>query len=89
MLVLSTGAASWAQTILWLLPCYLRLEIWWPLVGTAGIFAAYRLYKRGTAPCSLEISAMRAIAALLWFAGAVRLRQCLEEGAPNQFPFIV
>ena len=87
MLALSTSAAPWSQTILWLLPCFLRLELWWPLVGTASLFAAYRLFEPRTVPSSLHISIMRASGALLWFAGAVTLAAIFGGGRSQPITF--
>ena len=44
MVGLSANAEPWSRTIFWLLPCYLRLEIWWPLVVTGALFTIQRLF---------------------------------------------
>jgi hypothetical protein len=87
MLELSTDAASWSQTILWLLPCYLRLEIWWPLVGTAGIFAACRAFNSRMTSSSPKISIRRTMGALLWFAAAVTLAAMFGGGRSQPISF--
>jgi hypothetical protein len=86
MLALSTSATPWAQTIVWLLPCYLRLEIWWPLVGTASIFAAYRLCRPGVSS-SPEIRIMQALGALLLFAAAVMIAALFGGGRSQPISF--
>jgi hypothetical protein len=69
MLELSTSAASWSRTIFWLVPCYLRLELWWPLIAVASIFAVYRIGKSEKNSTPAPIAPI--IWALLWFCGTV------------------
>jgi hypothetical protein len=85
MLGFAAYAASWRQTILWLIPRYLRLDIWWPLVATGGIFAVVRFIR----PQSGErpIQTYREIGAMVWFAAAVAFTAAFAGGRsqPDSF----
>jgi hypothetical protein len=87
ILDLSAGAASWSRTIFWLVPCYLRLDVWWPLVGTASIFAVYRIVRSRPAGEATETSISPAIWALLGFGGTVALTATFGGGRSQSISF--
>lgn len=94
MLDLAAGAATWSRTVFWLLPCYLRLEIWWPLAMTGSIFAAHRIsntwtLRRTSQPLQRppQTSIAPAIWILLWFAGSVTLTALFGGGRSQPVTF--
>lgn len=80
MLSFSANAASWKETIFWLIPCYLRLEIWGPLVAIAGTFAAGRFIRAHHAKEPLRTSAGTTISALAWFSVTVAFTAAFAGG---------
>ena len=87
MFELSANVTSWPQTIVWLLPCFLRLEIWWPLVATASVFAVYRIVSSRDVKSQLQSSATRATWALLWFSGVVAVTAMFGGGRSQVVTF--
>jgi hypothetical protein len=87
ILDLSASAASWSRTIFWLVPCYLRLDVWWPLVGTASIFGVYRIVSSRTAGEATETSISPTIWTLLWFGGTVALTAIFGGGRSQSISF--
>jgi hypothetical protein len=85
--VLSAGAASWSQTMLWLLPCYLRLEIWWPLIGIASLFGAYRIVSSRNMKNPAHTPIAPVIGGLFWFCATVVLTAILGGGRSQAVTF--
>ena len=80
MLSFSANAASWKETIFWLIPCYLRLEIWGPLVAIAGAFAAGRFIQSRGSKGPVQTSAAATIWAIAWFSVTVAFTAAFAGG---------
>jgi hypothetical protein len=78
MLGFVANAASWKETILWLIPYYLRLDIWWPLVATGSIFAAVRFIRSQGGKRATQ--AYRVVGAMAWFAATVAFAAAFAGG---------
>lgn len=87
MLGLSANAASWSRTIFWLVPCYLRLELWWPLIGIASIFGVHRIVSSGNMKTSAQTPITLVIWALVWFSGTVALTAIFGGGRSQAVSF--
>ena len=87
MLELSASAASWSRTIFWLLPCYLRLELWWPLIGVASIFGVYRIARSGHMKNSIPTPITPVIWSLFWFCGTVVFAALVGGGRSQTVTF--
>jgi hypothetical protein len=87
MLELSASAASWSRTLFWLVPCYLRLELWWPLIGVASIFGGYRIVSSGNTKNSASTAIRPVIWALFWFCGTVVVAALVGGGRSQVVTF--
>lgn len=87
ILRLSANVATWTRTIFWLVPAYLRLDIWGPLVAVAGLSALYRLKGWRPSKAPMRTSAAPAVWALLWFSGSVVLTAIFGGGRSQYVTF--
>jgi hypothetical protein len=87
MLELSASAASWSRTIFWLVPCYLRLELWWPLIGIASVFGVHRIVSSKNMKNATPTPITPLIWALFWFCGTVVIAAIVGGGRSQAVTF--
>jgi hypothetical protein len=82
---LSANAQPWSRTIFWLLPRYLRLEIWSPLFAVAALLAILSRWRASKMLVGARIKP--AVWAFFWFAGTVALIAAFGGGRSQPISF--